>query len=1129
MNRLSHLLWFLLVPLVAGFSPAAGADFSLPSPLLDKTASLKTLLKAADVNLLAEEAKRRGDAERGAIVFATSAAACAQCHGQGEDASPLGPDLALAGPETTAQHLIESLLYPSRVIKQGYETLQLLTVDGKVWQGMAVSVNDDRVVLRDASDLSQTVTISQDEIEEMTRRPQSMMPEGLVASLGGQPAFLDLVAYLLAIAQGGPAEAARLQPSQATLAALDDTANLDHAGIIQGMRGRDFTAGEQIYQGYCANCHGADGNRPSLPTARAFGTDPLKFGADPYKMFLTLTQGNGLMGPMSHLLPRERYQVIHYIREAFMKGKNPDYFAVDDTYLAGLPAGTDDGASPPVVERDYGPALASQLRRDFESVLTVRLPRVGPTDVSAKPLTISYDLHSMDQAGIWEGGFLDLSNTQHMRGRGEGTADPEGAELAGLAGWQWGHEQTLDYPREDLLPRGPLPRRWLDYRGHYLHDDEVVFRYRIDGREVFELPSQRAVAGARQALRHAFHLGPGPALRLAVARGSASSTAVDRVAPAGGLLARADTKAGAAEGSVAFLSTGQADAMQWTAAMLGGECEGMRWEIDAERRLVLHLPASTKPRRFAVERAAGGGRASLQSYASAVRQEVSETAVASVDPRSRTRGGSLRWPDVLETTGYRGLQQGAYALDTLTIPAATPWNTWFRTSALDFLPDGRMVVSTYGGDIWIVSGVDDQLLQLRWKRFAAGMYEPFGVKVIDGQIYVTCKDRLTRLHDLNDDGEADFYESFCPETDVSVNFHSFNFDLQVDSQGNFYYAKSGHGGDFALPGAVLEISPDGAEREVYCTGFRSPNGMGILPDDRLTVSDNQGQWMPASKINLLRRGGFYGWVPTYGYKDMWAPDGGALDLSEVVPPETFDPPLVYMPQDFDNSSGGQVWAGDPRWGPLTDHLLHTSFGKGWMSYLSIQDFEGGSQAAIIKLPLDFQTGIMRARVNPIDGQVYATGLDGWNGGGRVGMGDKGIQRVRYTGRPQQLIDRCRVVDGGLRLSFRQPLDPAVARDPAAYQITHWNYRWAESYGSAMYSPTSGEVGFDSLAVAAVDVAEDGRTVTLQLPGLQPVDQLRLQLTLQNAEGTAFVEEIFWTIHHVPGQQAETAATTALGE
>ena len=130
------------------------------------------------------------------------------------------------------------------------------------------------------------------------------------------------------------------------------------------------------------------------------------------------------------------------------------------------------------------------------------------------------------------------------------------------------------------------------------------------------------------------------------------------------------------------------------------------------------------------------------------------------------------------------------------------------------------------------------------------------------------------------DGEADFYESFSADTDVSVNFHAFNFDLQTDNEGNFYYAKSGHGGDSEIPGAVIKVSKDGKQREVYCTGFRTPNGMGMLPDGRPLASDNQGQWMPASKINLLTPDGFYGWVQTYSIPGMWEPGGGRDRLGQ---------------------------------------------------------------------------------------------------------------------------------------------------------------------------------------------------------------------------------------------------------
>ena len=216
---------------------------------------------------------------------------------------------------------------------------------------------------------------------------------------------------------------------------------------------------------------------------------------------MTLTKGNGLMAPMSHLTPKERYQVVHYIREAFMRNRNPDYVKVDQDYLAALPEGTEDGTSLAVVPRDYGPALASQLERKVSSALTIDLGR----------LTVSYNLHSLDQAGIWKGGFLDLADTQHHRPRGEGTANPQGELVAGLQGWQWGHDGTLDYPRQGLLPRGPLPKHWLDYHGHYLHGPHVVLSYAIDGREILELPLSDDATSIRRRLR----IGPGKELILA--------------------------------------------------------------------------------------------------------------------------------------------------------------------------------------------------------------------------------------------------------------------------------------------------------------------------------------------------------------------------------------------------------------------------------------------------------------------------------------------------------------------------------------------------------------------------------------------------------------------------------------
>ncbi len=1124
--------------------------------LSNEVVSLDQRLKSIDVGVLARDAALRGDPKRGALIFYTSSAACIKCHFADSSVSPLGPDLTQAADKVTDWeafnvHIIESLLYPSRKIRKGYETHKLLTEDGNVISGMIVRETEEQLVLRDATNLEKEIAVAKDTIEERSVSDKSMMPDGLISAIQKERSFLDLASYLMEIAKGGQQRASELKPTPEQLVMKDDTGNLNHAAILQKLMpnsgkgsasklAKALTGGKATFEGYCAGCHGMDGNTPSLATARAFGTQKLKFGSDPYSMMMTLSRGNGLMAATTHLSPKERYEVIQYIRERFMKGSNPGYEPITDDYLASLPKGSEMGDFKSSGDRDYGPALASQLGPDISSVLTVKIGG----------LTLSYNLHTLDQAGVWKDGFLDLDQTQHQRGRGEGYPEPKGKQLPGLAGWQWGHESSLDYSREGLLARGPLPPKWLEYNGHYLHDNQVVLSYAIDGREVLEVPS--SIEGTHS-VRRTLRIGPGKEIVVATAKFEdlneldhgvmslgrlmkpepvALATGFDiatieqaATEPSGygseklpfsspqslGVSGQTNKNGDATEciaiGAVGG-KLGQDKLGAFTASRVLGDTKGMTWNIDLQHRSVLRIPADSESRLIEVITFEGTGDTDLEKLKS--------LQATQIDPAKQTRGGELRWPQMSPTVGYLGYEKGAYAVDTISIPETTPWNTWFRTSAIDFFADGRMAVATTGGDVWIVSGVDNDLLNLRWKRFASGLYEPFGIKVVDGTIYVTCKDRLTRLKDFNSDGEADFYESFSADSDVSTFFHAFNFDLQTDSEGNFYYAKCGQYTDYVLPGAIIKVSPDGKKTSVVCTGLRTPNGLGILPDNRLTVSDNQGTWMPASKINLVKQDGFYGYVQTSGNKS-WAPDGGKIDHKKVVPPTTFDQPMIWMPQDVDNSSGGQLWVDDKRWGPIAGRLLHTSFGKGWMFYVMMQEVNGLPQAAIVRVPHDFVTGIMRGRVNPVDGQVYVTGLNGWNDNGRPGLEEKGIQRVRYTGRKLKMITDCQVQSKGLKISFNFPLDSETASKVSSYVAEQWNYKWNSSYGSDMYNPDTGKIGKQKLNVTQVTLSNDRRSVDLQVPDIKPVNQLHLQLNLKDADGVAFVEEIYWTINAVPKQ------------
>ena len=1254
---------FLTILLLVGPIASAGAAAELAERLLARPPAI-----------IAAQARMRGDPARGSVIFHTSAAGCIKCHSDGSSPSPLGPKLTDIAREASDAYLIEAILHPSRTIRKGYETVAVVTNDGRVRTGMIASQDAQQVVLRELSNLLEPTTLPREDIDEIERLPTSMMPAGLVNSLQSEREFFDLLRYLFEVVRGGPERAAALRPSPADLVINDDTVGLDHAGILHRLDDRDRAAGKQIYFGHCKNCHGIDGNEPTLPLARAFGREALKNGADPYRMLLTLTKGYGLMAPVQHLSPKERYQVIHYIRETLMKPSNPAYAPIDEAYLAGLPPGTLSGEPSVGRPRDFGPVLGSQIGSQVNNALTIRLDA---------DTTTAYDLHQMRLVGVWKDGFLDLSNTQHYRQRGEGMPEITGTLLPGLDGWQWAYAGSFDLPADAKPPRGPLREDLMHYAGYSLHGADVILRYTIEGRNILESPRIRPTPHG-DLIDHTLHISPSETpLMLAVARlprpdsgshifseaaplekqrrssalGSvalvtaavskparlviqppqaekldlgipnrtilvrfrtagtgtliASTPAEGRWKPNGKTLflrndevvfdigwvgairgkaqvrdgkwhtaavvvgdratklfvdgklvgERPDFRRPPVSGHVLKIGktatnfggdfTGKIAwariydravsakellacsgvtpaatvplAFQWNArdsvavsdrpttavaATVVGQAQGCEWEVRPDGRIVLTIPAASEPRTIRVTTFPATG----MEKAAVLRAVTTDADAPLIDLASRLDGGPRRWTETIPVKGKLGAAINGYALDTIPIPFENPWNAWLRTSALDFFPDGRAVVTTHGGDVYLVSGIDTDLKTMVWQRFAAGLFEPFGVRVVDGKIYVTCRDGIKRLHDQNDDGEADFIEAFWSDDDVSCMFHAYNFDLQTDEAGNFYFAKAGQYTQHHRPGTIMKIPPEGGRVEVVAWGLRTPNGMGRLADGRFTVSDNQGPWMPAGKISAVEPGGFYGNMPINAEQERWLRDRNDGEL-----PDEFDAPFIWMPQELDNSCGGQVWVDDPRFGPLSGRLFHASFGKGWLYYLLLDDAAHRTQAAIVALPHQWDAGVMRMRVNPADGQVYGVGLSGWQGPG--GGKDGCFQRLRWTGKACRSIERVNLTPSGIRLRFSFPLHPTSTTNPDNWQAEMWNYLWSKKYGSDQFSVLQpGKKGRDHLAISEAMLV-DPQTVLLTIPNLQVCDQMLLKMVVDDSEGEPFAEEAYLTIHAIPAEAA----------
>ncbi|HAM70800.1 MAG TPA: hypothetical protein DCM86_04070, partial [Verrucomicrobiales bacterium] len=719
--------------------------------------------------------------------------------------------------------------------------------------------------------------------------------------------------------------------------------------------------------------------------------------------------------------------------------------------------------------QDSGPLYVGTVRnRSWEENTTMKgiVVKLGTNDSDY----VCYDEDLLRVSLLWTGAFMSFPNQARER-----IEHPQPPEVAGVTrfgtrpGPGWSHGGSFADPRQNH--QGPLPRDWAHWTGTYLHGNHVILSYTVGGASVLELPDLET-KGEASAFTRTLAIGPTTApLALLVAESdtpnatTAGLTATGNAAPDSLEGNPAPVEASSPVAGVLYSRGEELTAIRMTAGPTGA-----RWRVENGSRIVLDLPALTAPVTLKLLHWTGS-RPNWKAF-----QALLAASPKPVDVAALTHGGPSRWNRTVETRGTVGTNQGPYQVDTLGEPSPNPWGTRNYLSGFDFFPDGRAAVAAFHGDVWIVGGLDGRLDKITWRRFATGLFQPLGLKIVNGVVHVTCRDALVRLTDLNGDGEADLYENVNNDTVVTPNYHEFCLDLQTDSAGNFYYAKGAPWPpDVKSPhqGTLLKVSREGSTLEVIATGLRAPNGLGMGPNDELTFSDNEGHYIPSSKISLVKPGNrFYGMAQTAHH------------------PVTMDyeQPFVWIPKGMDNSSGGQAWVPDDRWGPLKGSMIFLSYGKASL-FSVLQDRVGDVlQGGVVPFPFKFSSGVMRARFNPADGQLYVTGLRGWQ---TDGVRDGGFFRVRYTGHPVAWPVGFHARKDGVELRFSSPLSEESAKDVGNWAVDQWNYIYSANYGSPEVSTLDPRVRkHDPVEVAGVKVSDGGRTLLLQIPGIKPVMQMR---------------------------------------
>jgi len=152
---------------------------------LDRSPSGEELPAIADL------LKAPGDPTHGRALFLSERLSCSKCHTAAGFGGEIGPILTQIAAKHAQPVLFEGILKPSAAISMGFETMKIITVDGKVVSGLVVSAGDP-VVIKDAD--GKHHTFAKDDVDEILTSKTSLMPE--MAKMLTAEEVASLVAFL---------------------------------------------------------------------------------------------------------------------------------------------------------------------------------------------------------------------------------------------------------------------------------------------------------------------------------------------------------------------------------------------------------------------------------------------------------------------------------------------------------------------------------------------------------------------------------------------------------------------------------------------------------------------------------------------------------------------------------------------------------------------------------------------------------------------------------------------------------------------------------------------------------------------------------------------------------------------
>ena len=334
---------------------------------------------------------------------------------------------------------------------------------------------------------------------------------------------------------------------------------------------------------------------------------------------------------------------------------------------------------------------------------------------------------------------------------------------------------------------------------------------------------------------------------------------------------------------------------------------------------------------------------------------------------------------------------------------------------------------------------------------------------------------------------CDRYECVTDAFGISGEYHEYHFGPVVDSLGRKYaslnlaargeftvpdgkpFGKGGGNMSYNAPwrGWVYRSDRKG-HFQPLASGFRSPCGIGMSPDDELFITDNQGDWVADCALYHVREGNFYGHPASLPARPDFT-----KDKVQSMRADDFDefrsPPAVWLVREaIANSPGSPIWdTSKGKFGPFEGQMFIGDQRQSNYFRSGVEKINGEYQGWCVDFLRGLDSGPVKMSFDNA-GRLWSAQVGrGWfsKGGKRTA-----IQYVEWDGKTTPFaIHSASLTKTGFSVRFTERIGKKMIPS-----VSTWGYHYYSTYGSP-------PVDQKMENVTNYQLSKDRMTVTFDVP------------------------------------------------